>query len=73
MERVCAREDMDVMGIRWDLVACWAERRRSHSRARAVARWGFEGGRRRGVLVVGLRTARVSRWTVWLFSVGWGR
>ncbi len=54
--------------MRWERVACWAETRRSHSSARAVARCGFEGGMRRGVLRVGLRTARVSRWIVWLFS-----
>lgn len=45
-----------------------AEIRRSHSRARAVAMWGFDGGMRRGVLVVGFRTERVSRWIRWLDS-----
>ena len=67
---MCAREEIEVMGMRCDFVACCAERRRSHSRARAEARCGFEGGMRRGVLVVGLRTARLSRWIVWLFSMG---
>ena len=68
MERVCAREVREVRGMRWDFVAWAAETRRSHSNARAVARWGFEGGIRRGFLVVGLRTGRASRWTRWLDS-----
>ena len=68
MERVWAREVMEVSGMRWDFMAWALEMRRSHSRARAVARCGFEGGMRRGVLVVGLRTARASRWTRWLDS-----
>ncbi len=68
IERVWAREVREVRGMRWDLVAWALEIRRSHSRARAVARCGFEGGMRRGVLVVGLRTARESRWIRWLGS-----
>lgn len=54
--------------MRWERVACWAETRRSHSRAKAVARCGFEGGMVRGFLVVGLRRVRLSRLTRWLFS-----
>ena len=48
-----ARALIEVSGIRWERVACWAETRRSHSRASAVARWGLEGGMGRGFLVVG--------------------
>lgn len=66
--RVWAREAMEVMGMRCERVACWAETRRSHSRARAVARCGLDEGIWRGVLVVGLRTVRVSRLTIWLPS-----
>ena len=68
MERVWAREVKEVRGMRWDFVAWALEIRRSHSRARAVARCGFEGGMRRGFLVVGLRTARASSWIRWLDS-----
>jgi hypothetical protein len=56
---------MEVRGIRWERRACCAETRRSHSRAMAEARWGFEGGMGREALVEGLRTGRVSRWIVW--------
>lgn len=38
MKRVWAREVMEVRGMRWDFVAWALEIRRSHSRARAVAR-----------------------------------
>ena len=55
---------MEVIGIRCERVACCAETRRSHSRARTVARCGFEAGISIGVLVVGLRTMRLSRFTV---------
>jgi len=55
--------------MRWVFRACWAETRRSHSRAMAVARWGFEGGMGRTDLVEGCRTGRVSRWMVWWPSV----
>ena len=58
-------------GMRYERVACCAEVRRSHSRARAVASCGLLAGMTRGVLVVGLRTARVSRLTRWLDSVVW--
>jgi len=71
MERVWAREDIEVMGMRWERVACCADTRRSHSRPRAVARCGFEGGIRSGNLVVGFRTGRLSRWIMWLFSGDW--
>lgn len=33
-----ARETREVRGIKWCLRACWAETRRSHSRAMAEAR-----------------------------------
>jgi len=36
----------------------------SHSKAIAVARRGFEGGMAKGVRFDGLRTGRVSRWTM---------
>ena len=45
-------------------MACWADTRRSHSRASAVARYGLEEGICKVDLVVGLRTIRVSRLTV---------
>lgn len=44
----------------WVFRACWAEVRRSHSRAMALARWGLEGGMVRMVLW-GVRTGRASR------------
>lgn len=59
-----ARHTSDVSGIRWLLVACWAEVSRSHSRARACARYGFESGTLTIVLVVGCRSGRASRW-IW--------
>ena len=55
-------------GIKCERMACCADVRPSHSRAMAVARCGFDGGIRRGVRVLGLRTGRESRWTTWLFS-----
>ena len=64
-----ARALMEVSGMRWERVAWWAETRRSHSRASAVARCGFEWGMVRGFLVVGVRRARSSRLTRRLFSI----
>ena len=64
-----ARLAMEVRGRRWERVACWAEIRRSHSRAIAEARWGFEEGIGRGVLVEGFRTGRASRWMMWCPSM----
>ena len=58
-----AREMRDVRGIRWWRRACWAEIRRSHSRARAWAREGFVRGIFRRCFV-GVRRGRVSRW-IW--------
>ena len=63
--RSSARLAMEVSGMRCCFRACWAETRRSHSRAMAVARCGFEGGMCRRDFVAGLRTGREERWMVW--------
>lgn len=57
----CAREAMEVSGRRCERRVSWADVRRSHSRAIAVARWGLEEGIARAFLVLGLRTGRASR------------
>ena len=54
--------------------ACCVVTRRSHSRAMAVARWGFEAGMGSGKgafvgVVVAARMGRVSRWMVWCPSI----
>lgn len=59
-----ARQTVDVSGIRCCLVACWADVMRSHSSARACARYGLESGTETIFLVPGCRRGRVSRW-IW--------
>lgn len=66
-----ARHMREVRGMRCCLVACWADVKRSHSKARACARRGFVMGRVTMALVVGWRRGRVSR-KIW-YAPGWGR
>lgn len=57
----CAREAIEVSGMRWERRVSCADMRRSHSRAIAVARWGLEEGIAKVFLVLGWRTGRASR------------
>jgi len=62
-----ARETRDVRGMRCCCRAWWAEVRRSHSRAMAVARAGLECGIVR-IALEGRRRGRVSR-CIWRPSI----
>lgn len=55
-----ARDVREVSGMRCCFKACCAETRRSHSRAIAEARWGFEDGMV-NMVFEGVRTGRLSR------------
>ena len=58
-----ARHTRLVRGMRCWRVACWAETRRSHSRARAAASGALDSGSRTTFFVPGCRTGRASRCT----------
>lgn len=62
-EMSMARQTREVSGMRCCFVASWAEVMRSHSRARAAARCGFEAGMWTICLVAGWRRGRSSRKT----------
>lgn len=63
-----ARQTREVRGMRWLLVACSDDVKRSHSSARACARSGFVRGMRMIALVVEWRRWRASR-LIWYAPV----